>query len=185
MFTVPTVHCRGVGRYEDLLVSNVFYHENFYTDLYIFVLFLFLQERQILITNYYSGWGWATLSIGTWKGPAQLSCCLILQYLVLEQTVKNVGGASTCIVGGFNFILFFGISIGITRRMIDIGKKITFYFLQNVWKCTVFSHLHLKDAKSTIMTQKIFLEKYHYGYQKNAEFYADFKFVDPGFQKCS
>ncbi len=43
---------------------------------------------------------------------------------------------------------------GIKRRMIDIGKKITFYFLQNVWKCTVFSHLHLKFAKSAIMTQK-------------------------------
>ena len=28
--------------------------------------------------------------------------------------------------------------MGIKRRMIDIGKKITFYFLQNVWKCTVF-----------------------------------------------
>jgi hypothetical protein len=29
-----------------------------------------------------------------------------------------------------------------------------------------------------------FLEKYQYGYQINAEFYADFKFVDAGFQKC-
>jgi hypothetical protein len=49
-----------------------------------------------------------------------------------------------------------------------------------------FSHLHLKTAKSAIiMTQKkFFLEKYQYGYQKNAEFYADFKFVDAGFQKC-
>ncbi len=29
------------------------------------------------------------------------------------------------------------------------------------------------------MTQKIFVvEKYQYGYQKNPEFYADFKFVD-------
>jgi hypothetical protein len=48
-----------------------------------------------------------------------------------------------------------------------------------------FSHLHLKYAKSAIMTQNIFSWKYHYGYQKNAEFYADFKFVDVGFQKCS
>jgi len=32
---------------------------------------------------------------------------------------------------------------------------------------------------------KIFsFEKDQYGYQKNAEFYADFKFVDAGFQKC-
>jgi hypothetical protein len=33
---------------------------------------------------------------------------------------------------GLQFSTFFGISTGITRRMIDIGKKITFYFLQNV-----------------------------------------------------
>jgi hypothetical protein len=33
---------------------------------------------------------------------------------------------------GLQFYTFSGISIGITRRMIDIGKKITFYFLQNV-----------------------------------------------------
>jgi hypothetical protein len=43
--------------------------------------------------------------------------------------------------------------------MIDIGKKITFYFLQNVRKCTFFSHLHLKYAKSAIMTQKKFFFK--------------------------
>ncbi len=41
-------------------------------------------------------------------------------------------------IRGLQFYTFFGISIGITRRLIDIGKKITFYFLQNVWKCTVF-----------------------------------------------
>jgi hypothetical protein len=29
-----------------------------------------------------------------------------------------------------------------------------------------------------------FLEKYQYGYQKNAEFYADFKFVDADLNKC-
>jgi hypothetical protein len=33
---------------------------------------------------------------------------------------------------GLQFYTFFGISIGITWRMVDIGKKITFYFLQNV-----------------------------------------------------
>ncbi len=47
-----------------------------------------------------------------------------------------------------------------------------------------FSHLHFKIAKSAIMPQKNFLKKHQYGYQKNAEFYADFKFVDAGFQKC-
>ena len=46
-----------------------------------------------------------------------------------------------------------------------------------------FSHLHLKYAKSANMTQKIFFFKYQYGYQKNAEFYADFKFVDADLNK--
>ncbi len=32
--------------------------------------------------------------------------------------------------------------------------------------------------------KNFFLEKYHYGYQKNAEFYADFKFVDADLNKC-
>jgi hypothetical protein len=33
-----------------------------------------------------------------------------------------------------------------------------------------FSHLHLKKAKSAVMTQKnFFLEKYQYGYQKHAK----------------
>jgi hypothetical protein len=37
-----------------------------------------------------------------------------------------------------------------------------------------YPHLHFKIAKSAIMIQKFFfLEKYQYGYQKNAEFYAD------------
>jgi hypothetical protein len=33
-----------------------------------------------------------------------------------------------CVLGGFNVSNL----MGITRRKIDIGKKITFYFLQNV-----------------------------------------------------
>jgi hypothetical protein len=49
-----------------------------------------------------------------------------------------------------------------------------------------FSHLHLKYAKSAIMTQKkFFLKNTHYGYQKNAAFYADFKFVDAQKRKYS
>jgi hypothetical protein len=69
--------------------------------------------------------------------------------------------------------------------MIDIGKKITFYFLQNVWKCTVFFAYAFEVGKKCYYDQKkFFLEKYQYGYQKNAEFYADFKFVDAGLQKC-
>ncbi len=34
-------------------------------------------------------------------------------------------------------------------------------------------------AKSAIMTQK-----YQYGFQKNAEFYTDFNFVDAGFRNA-
>jgi hypothetical protein len=43
--------------------------------------------------------------------------------------------------------------------MIDNGQKITFTFLQYYGP------------------KNFFLEKYQYGYQKNAEFYADFKFA--------
>ncbi len=46
-----------------------------------------------------------------------------------------------------------------------------------------FSHLHLKYAKSAIKTpKKIFLKNIIMSIQK---IYADFKFVDAGFQKCS
>jgi hypothetical protein len=41
---------------------------------------------------------------------------------------KKFLGRSRCIVGGFNVSNL----MGITPRMIEIGKKITFYFLQNV-----------------------------------------------------
>jgi hypothetical protein len=48
-----------------------------------------------------------------------------------------------------------------------------------------FSQLHFKIAKSAIITQKkFFLEKYQDGYQKNAEFYSDFKFVGADLNKC-
>ncbi len=68
--------------------------------------------------------------------------------------------------------------MGIKRRMIDIGKKITFYFCKMFENVQFFSHLHLKYAKSAIMTQKIFFLKNINMGIKNAEFYADFKFVD-------
>jgi hypothetical protein len=46
-----------------------------------------------------------------------------------------------------------------------------------------FSHLHFKIAKSAIMTQKFFfLKNNNMGIKKTL--YADFKFVDAGFQKC-
>jgi hypothetical protein len=47
---------------------------------------------------------------------------------VCPPPVPKAGGYTR----GLQFYTFFGISIGITRRMIAIGKKITFYFLQNV-----------------------------------------------------
>ncbi len=51
------------------------------------------------------------------------------------QLEKKPSSLSTlCTIGGFNVSNL----IGIKRRMIDIGKKITCYFLQNVWKSTVF-----------------------------------------------
>ncbi len=70
--------------------------------------------------------------------------------------------------------------------MIDIGKKITFYFLQMFENVQFFSHMHLKYAKSAIMTQKkFFLKNINMGIKKIIkELYADFKFVDAGFQKC-
>jgi hypothetical protein len=65
--------------------------------------------------------------------------------------------------------------------MIDIGKKITFYFLQNVYKCPFFRICFKVCKKCSNDPQKKILEKYHYGYRKNAEFYAGFKLVDAGF----
>ncbi len=44
--------------------------------------------------------------------------------------------------------------IGIKRRMIDIGKKKLFTFCKMFDNVEFFSHLHLKFAKSAIMTQK-------------------------------
>jgi hypothetical protein len=88
-------------------------------------------------------------------------------------------------IRGLQFYTFFGISIGIKRRIIDNSKKITFYFFKNVGKCTVFFAFAFKVCKKCYYDpKKIFLGKYQYGYQKNAEFCADFKFVDAGFQKC-
>ncbi len=65
---------------------------------------------------------------------------------------------------GLQFYTFFGISIGIKRRLINIAKKITFYFLENVWKCTVFFAFAFKVCKKCYYDpKKIYLEKYQYG----------------------
>jgi hypothetical protein len=57
--------------------------------------------------------------------------CLLFnefRFCLMESKIITVG----VYIRGLQFYTFFGISTGITRRMIDIGKKITFYFLQNV-----------------------------------------------------
>ncbi len=83
-------------------------------------------------------------------------------------------------VGGFNVSNL----MGIKRRMIDIDKKITFYFLQNVWKCTDFFAFAFKVCKKCYYDpKKFFLKNINTGI-KNAEFYADFKFVDADLNKC-
>jgi hypothetical protein len=62
---------------------------------------------------------------------------------------------SICAVGDFNVSNL----MGIKRRMIDIGKKQLFTFCKMFENVQFFSHLHLKYAKSAIMTQKIFFLK--------------------------
>ncbi len=57
-----------------------------------------------------------------------------------------------CTLGGFNVSNL----MGIKRRMIDIGKKITFYFLQNVWKCTVLFAFAFKVCKKWYYDPKNF-----------------------------
>ncbi len=55
--------------------------------------------------------------------------------------------------------------------MIDIGKKITFYFLRNVWKCTVFFAFAFKVCKKCYYDPKIFfLENINMGNQKTQYF---------------
>jgi hypothetical protein len=68
--------------------------------------------------------------------------------------------------------------------MIDIGKKLLFNFYKMFENVQFFSLLHFKIEKRAFMTQKLFFEKYQCGYQKHAEFYADFKFVDADLNKC-
>jgi hypothetical protein len=66
--------------------------------------------------------------------------------------------------------------MGIKRRMIDIGKTITFYFFAKCMKMYIFFRICIRSL------QKKISPKNQYGYQKNAEFYADFQFVDASFK---
>ncbi len=69
--------------------------------------------------------------------------------------------------------------------MIDIGKQNNFLlFAKCLEMYSFFRICILRLQKVDYDPKNFFLEKYQYGYQKNAEFYADFKFVDAGFQKC-
>ena len=47
-----------------------------------------------------------------------------------------------------------------------------------------FSHLHLKYAKSAVMTQTFFLEKYQYGYQKTQNFMLISNSLMPAFRNA-
>jgi hypothetical protein len=89
-------------------------------------------------------------------------------------------------IRGLQFYTFFGISIGITRRLIDIGKKITLLFAKCLKMYSFFRIciLRLQKVLQYYDPKIFFLEKYQYGYQKHAEFYADFKFVDADLNKC-
>jgi hypothetical protein len=83
-------------------------------------------------------------------------------------------------VGGFNFIYFFGIS-----KIDRYCQKNNFLLFAKCLKMYSFFAFAFKVCKKCYYDPKyFFLEKYQYGYQKDVEFYADFKFVDAGFQKC-
>jgi hypothetical protein len=72
-----------------------------------------------------------------------------------------------CTLGGFNVSNL----MGITRRKIDIGKKITFYFLQNVWKCAVFFAFAFKVCKKCYYDpKKNFLKNIIMGIKKTQNF---------------
>jgi hypothetical protein len=76
------------------------------------------------------------------------------QFLLSRIAPQNITPTlKCCTLGGFNVSNL----MEIKRRMIAIDKKMTFYFLQNAPHCTVFSHFHLKFAKSAIMAPKNFV----------------------------
>jgi hypothetical protein len=69
--------------------------------------------------------------------------------------------------------------------MIDISKKNNFLLLAKCLKIYSFFAFAFKVCKKCYYNPKqIFLEKYHNGYRKNAEFYSDFKFVDAAFRNA-
>ncbi len=64
-------------------------------------------------------------------------------------------------------------------------EKNNFLLFAKCLKMYSFFAFTFKDCKKCYYDPKnFFLEKYQYGYQKHAEFYADFKFVDADLNKC-
>ncbi len=59
-------------------------------------------------------------------------------------------------IRGLQFYTFFGISIGIKRRMIDIGKKLLFTICKIFEHVQFFSHLHLKYGKVLLWPKTFF-----------------------------
>ncbi len=47
-----------------------------------------------------------------------------------------------------------------------------------------FFRICILRLQKVLLWPKIFFFKYQYGYQINAEFYADFKFIDADLNKC-
>jgi hypothetical protein len=90
-------------------------------------------------------------------------------------------GAQLCHRSGFNVSNLMGLK---RRRMIDIGKKVTFYFLQKILKVYSF-FAFAKFAKIVIVTQANFIVKnINMGIKKTQNcMYADFKFVDADLNK--
>jgi hypothetical protein len=85
---------------------------------------------------------------------------------------------------GLQFYTFFGISIGITRRTIDTGKKTTPHPPQNARKCTAPPASASQDRKKCHHDpKKNPPEKHQYGHQKHAEPHADPKSADAGSHK--
>jgi hypothetical protein len=74
---------------------------------------------------------------------------------------------------------------GIQTENVRYLQKNNFLLFAKCLKMYSFSHLNLKYAKSATVTQKyFFLKNINMGIKKNAEFYADFKFVDADLNKC-
>ncbi len=88
-------------------------------------------------------------------------------------------------IRGLQFYTLFGISIGIKRRLIDIGKKITFYFLQNVWNVQFFRICILRLQKVLLWPNNFFLKKnINVGIKKTQNFLLISNSLMPAFRNA-